>query len=467
MFVLLSFYLYLKATHEGRTRALMLATSSLFYFFGLLSKEIAITLPALLLYYEYFRYRQGEDQRGFGAFFKDSAPRLVPHAIAAILFLSIRSAIISDNLIKTVFTEGGRGATRNLTAQLATQVRAWILYIREWFLPTSLSIDKPFPVSSSFTEGRVILSFLIIAAILLFAWLIRKKHPVVLFGTLWWFTALIPTSIFRLNVPVNDHRLYLPGFGFTIIFVYVAGMLFVRFKRDGGWYFKIFITTCITVILLMGLGTLKRNAAFATEETMWKDVILKDRRSIRGYNNLGIYYEQRGDYEKALTHYQQTIRLAPTFPNPYINIGNVYHKQKKFDLAEKWMKRALQLDPRSALASYNLGNILREAGKTQEAIGAYSQALRLNPRYIEAANNLANIYFKERNFQEAIKYYERALFIDPTFAMSYYNIALASENLKRFDEAIANYERFLRFWLGDPKYRQMAQKKIETLTGKR
>ncbi|MCJ7501346.1 tetratricopeptide repeat protein, partial [bacterium] len=244
---------------------------------------------------------------------------------------------------------------------------------------------------------------------------------------------------------------------------YIASRLYIRFREDAGYFYKGFVALCIATLLLMGVGTLKRNAAFATEETMWKDVILKDRKSVRGYNNLGIYYEQQGEWDKALSHYQQTIKLAPMFPNPYINIGNVYHKKKEYEEAEKWMKKAIQLDPKSALANYNLGNILREAGKTDEAISVYTKALQLNPRYIEAANNLANIYFKKRSYQEAISYYQKALFIDPTFAMSYYNIALANENLGRQDDAVSNYESFKRYWLGDPKYIAIADSKLQTL----
>ncbi|MDF1536830.1 MAG: tetratricopeptide repeat protein, partial [bacterium] len=71
--------------------------------------------------------------------------------------------------------------------------------------------------------------------------------------------------------------------------------------------------------------------------------------------------------------------------------------------------------------------------------------------------------FKKRNYPEAITYYQKALFIDPTFAMSYYNIALANENMGQQIDAIANYEKFLRFWLGDPKYKSIAQQKISRL----
>jgi len=464
MFALLSFYTYLKATHEGSMKWLTIFISSGLYFCGMLSKEIAFTLPVLIVYYEFFLNRPEGGTESIVGFVKRIFPRLWPHGITAVLFLFIRETVIKDNLIKVVTAKGGTPAAPNLTAQLATQSKAWVLYLREWLLPTGLSIDKPFIVSRNFADGKVLLSVLVILLIIALAFLWRKKHPAVIFGALWWFTALLPTTIVRLNVPINDHRMYMPGFGFALIFVYVAGRLYVRFKTDGGIYFKVFVTTCLAILLLMGAGTLKRNMAFATEETMWKDVILKDRKSVRGYNNLGIYYEQNGEWEKALAHYQQTIKLAPMFPNPYINIGNVYHKKKEYENAEKWMKRAIELDPRSALANYNLGNILREAGKTQEAIGAYSRALQLNPRYIEAANNLANIYFKMGNYPEAIKYYQHALFIDPTFAMSYYNIALANENMGKLQEAVANYQQFVKYWLGDARYTNLAQRKIQQLT---
>ncbi|MFV1957127.1 MAG: tetratricopeptide repeat protein, partial [bacterium] len=236
-----------------------------------------------------------------------------------------------------------------------------------------------------------------------------------------------------------------------------------RFRGRQDRRMMYFATLGVTIILLMGMGTYKRNAAFATEETLWKDVILKDKKSVRGYNNLGIWYEQQGEFDKAIRHYSRTVQLAPMFPNPYINLGNVYHKKKDYVRAEKFMKKALSLDPKSALASYNLGNILRESGKTEEAIGAYRRALQLNPRYIESANNLANIYFKGRNFSEAIKYYRQALFIDPTFAMSYYNIGLAQAQLGRSAEAIEAFEKFSYYWQGDSKYIGVAQNRIKQL----
>ncbi len=466
MFVFWAFYLYLKGTADTKAKAWPLVFSGILYTCGLLSKEIAITLPAMLIYYEFLLNNEWMKGKRFSGIITSLTMRMMPYFTGAFLYLTARHLTRGENLLKVLTSKGGSAAAPNLASQLATQSRVWIYYIREWLWPTSLSIDKPFSVSRHFSDPRVIISVVILVVILSAVLAVKKKHPLVTFGTLWFFTALVPTSIFRLNVVMNDHRLYLPGLGATLIFTYVAARLYVRFRSDNRAAFKTFVAVCVSTLVLMGIGTFKRNMAFATEETMWRDVILKDRKSVRGYNNLGIYYEQHKELDKALKFYYKTIRLAPMFPNPYINIGNVYDKKKDFERAEKFMNRAIQLDPKSALANYNLGNILREAGKTEEAITAYRRALTLNPRYIEAANNMANIYFKERKYREAIQYYGAALAIDPTFAMSYYNTGLAQENLGQKREAIASFKEFIRYWLGDPRYVRIARKRISNLQGK-
>jgi tetratricopeptide (TPR) repeat protein len=463
MFYFLAFYGYLKATDQDGIKAWPLLFSTLSYAGGLLTKENAITFPAILFLYEWTLNNVGLRQM----FEKKTALLLArkwwPSALMSLLYLGYRNILIGENLLNYVVSKGGTQASPHLTSQLATQARVWIYYIREWLLPTGLSIDKPFSVSYKFTEPKVAISILIIFTIAAVALYVRKRHPLVTFGVLFCMTTLLPETVIRLNVVLNDHRLYLPGLGATLILTYLCSILYVRFRKDGGIYEKVFVSLMVLVLFFMGIGTLKRNAAFATEETMWKDVILKDKNSVRGYNNLGIYYEQNKQFDKALRHYQKTIQLAPMFPNPYINIGNVYHKQKKYDQAERYMKRAIELDPRSALANYNLGNILREAKKRDVAIKAYTRALELNPRYIEAANNLANIYFGKKEYNQAIKYYEQALFIDPTFAMSFYNIALSHTNLGNFEEALESYNKFIYFWKGDQSYITKARQRIQSI----
>jgi tetratricopeptide (TPR) repeat protein len=469
MFFLWSFYAYIVSDKDGKLRVLTLVASLLLFAGGLLSKEIAITLPAMIFYYETLVNRGAWENSTAGKTVAGLAGRLLPHGAVALAYLGLRKIVLHENLVAHLTTRGGGPAAPHLTAQLATQSKAWVLYVREMLWPTGLSIDKPFPVSLRFSDPAVILSVAVILAVIVLALHLRKRHPLITFGTLWFFTALLPTSVFRLNVPVNDHRLYLPGFGAVLIFTYVAARLYVRFREDSRTHFRVFAAVCVATLVFMGLGTFKRNMAFATEETIWRDVILKDSKSVRGYNNLGIFYEQAGQLDLAILaikYYRKTASIAPMFLNPYINLGNVYHKKKNYKLAEERMKRAIVLDPLSALARYNLGNIYREWGRMDDAVETYLAALRLNPRYIEAANNLANIHFKEGRYKLAIEFYQKALRIDPTFAMSYYNMGLSYENLRMEDKAIDNYNMFIKYWLGEEKYRRVAAQKIRALSSR-
>ena len=154
MFVMVSFYLYLRATHDGKVKAIPILLSVALYFCGMLSKEIAITLPALILYYEYFLNQPADNGEKLSGFIKRVFFRLLPHGVVAILFLLVRESVIKDNLLKIVVAKGGTPAAPNLTAQLATQSRAWIFYIREWLLPTGLSIDKPLRSAGAFPKVK-------------------------------------------------------------------------------------------------------------------------------------------------------------------------------------------------------------------------------------------------------------------------------------------------------------------------
>jgi tetratricopeptide (TPR) repeat protein/branched-subunit amino acid transport protein len=462
-FFVLAFFCYVRATDEpGRTSWPVLAAGVVSFALALLTKEISFTLPAMVFFYELLLNRvEGEP-------LKVRLPRMVlrllPFAVVAGLYLLVRRIILSEgSLVGAILAVGSTAAAPNFESQISTQIRVWAYYLRELLWPTSLSLDKPFSISVRFFNPGTTLSLVLVTSILAGAGALWRKHPLVTFGALWLFIGLLPESLFRLNIVLNDHRLYLPMVGLVFAATYMAARLYVRFRAEEGVRRPLFTALLAATLLLLGLGTFKRNMVFATEETLWKDVILKDKYAVRGYNNLGIYYEQSGQLDKSIQFYQKTAQLAPLFPNAYINLGNVYHKKKQFDKAVSYMLRAVQLEPDSSLALYNLGNIYREASKEPEAIEAYKKALYYNPRYIEAANNLANIYFKNDQYKEAIDAYKRALDIDPTFGMAYYNLGLAYEGLNNMAQALVNFEQFVRYWDGDRRYIGTAQQKIANI----
>jgi tetratricopeptide (TPR) repeat protein len=81
------------------------------------------------------------------------------------------------------------------------------------------------------------------------------------------------------------------------------------------------------------------------------------------YNNLAVIYAGQGQYDKARTALEQSIRTHPSYATAYENLGDVYAK-----LASQAYDKALQLDKTNAGAQNKL-SLVRElvGGPTQVA----------------------------------------------------------------------------------------------------
>jgi tetratricopeptide (TPR) repeat protein len=60
-------------------------------------------------------------------------------------------------------------------------------------------------------------------------------------------------------------------------------------------------------------------------------------------------YFSKGDYDRALTDYDQVIQLDPRLALPYTNRGNVYVNKGDYDGALIDYNQAIQLDPLSGI----------------------------------------------------------------------------------------------------------------------
>ncbi|MBU1006936.1 MAG: hypothetical protein KKH08_05020, partial [Candidatus Omnitrophica bacterium] len=108
---------------------------------------------------------------------------------------------------------------RPLFINIITQAKVCVFhYLRLLFLPFGLSIDHYVPASGSIFEFPVFISIIIILALLVFAFMSRRKNKAISFFIIWFFVNLIPTSIVPLHIIMNEHRLYLSSvsFGFFI-----------------------------------------------------------------------------------------------------------------------------------------------------------------------------------------------------------------------------------------------------------
>lgn len=120
-------------------------------------------------------------------------------------------------------------------------------------------------------------------------------------------------------------------------------------------------------------------------------IILNDPLSPEEHINLGLSYEQKGEFDAALKEYKVASKdLAIA----YLYIGNLYFQKGEFEEAEKNYKKAIKKtsDPRAmnnlAWLYYTLNKELGEAEKLAES------AVRMNPDNRDFLDTLNKI--KER-----------------------------------------------------------------------
>ncbi|MGZ3359550.1 MAG: tetratricopeptide repeat protein, partial [Xanthobacteraceae bacterium] len=71
------------------------------------------------------------------------------------------------------------------------------------------------------------------------------------------------------------------------------------------------------------------------------------------FNNRGVAYKYKGEYERALDDYDHAILLNPDFANAYNNRGVIHRIKGEYDLAIRDYNQSISLDRTIPATYYN------------------------------------------------------------------------------------------------------------------
>lgn len=185
--------------------------------------------------------------------------------------------------------------------------------------------------------------------------------------------------------------------------------------------------------------------ATATQEYLNSVVTRPDDWS--SHYNLGIFYQNQGNAEKALESYEIAARLYPEALMPLINSSVLYSHLGNPAQAEKNLKNALAVDPENEAANLNLGLLLAEKGDLPAAEKALKTALETNPAQAVAAYNLA-VISSQRNIQEAVGYAKIAAEATPEDPKYAYTLAFYQLQNNQKNQAIKTLNNLLEMHPG-------------------
>jgi len=115
--------------------------------------------------------------------------------------------------------------------------------------------------------------------------------------------------------------------------------------------------------------------------------------------------EEAGEKQRAISLYEEILRVDPDYAPGYINLGTIHFHLKQFVRAEELYRTATRKDPGYVLAFFDLGNVLDELERPDESIAAYQRAVALAPRYADAHYNLALAFERKGEKRAALRHW--------------------------------------------------------------
>ena len=183
---------------------------------------------------------------------------------------------------------------------------------------------------------------------------------------------------------------------------------------------------------------------FKAAENLYEEILRKNPNYINAYNNLGILFNQLGEYKKSINCYEKIIQIQPNNAAAHNNLGFVLNQLEKHQKAMNCFEKAIQIEPNYADAFYNLGNVHKELRKYQKAINFYEKTIDINSNYVGAYNSLGVILNQLGEYRKSMICFEKAIHIQPNNANTYNNLGNINKEIGKHQKAISFYERAIQ-----------------------
>jgi Flp pilus assembly protein TadD len=432
---------------------------------GLMAKPMLVTLPFVLLLVDFwplqrFALQQAAEapkgvprKRGKGrktasnpettaspAVPDDAIPakRLVLEKVPLIV-LAVVSSVVTFAVQQREGAVGSLGAW-SFGMRAANAIGAYGIYLWELFVPVNLAVFYPLPGSTPW--GTILLSLLCMAATTTLAVSSAKKHPFLITGWFWYLGTLVPV-IGLVQVGLQSHAdryTYLPSIGIFVMLAWGGEVLLDRMQLPG----RVGASLAVIAVSALSVLTWRQVGFWQNSETVFLHAKAVTENNYVALNNLGQYYVDAGDFNKAIGCYQQALEGSPNATKVNFNLAHASEKVGDLNAAAKHYAEVLRLKRQYPLAHYNLAIVLAKMGRTTDAMGEYAEELKVNPDSSGAHNNLGTLLAKAGRLDEAIEHYSSAIRIDPQTDNAYSNLAVVLINKGQYADAVESCMTALR-----------------------
>ncbi|MGH8047118.1 MAG: tetratricopeptide repeat protein [Chthoniobacterales bacterium] len=405
---------------------------------GLMSKNMLVTLPCVLLLLDYWPLGRMTPVN-----LRTALPRLLLEKIP--LFALSALSVIATTMVPEKVTANDHF---DFPTRIANALDSYVVYLRQTFWPMDLVANYPvwpLPLWQS------MLSLGLLFAITAFAVAWWRKRPYFFVGWFWFAGMLAPViGIVQISFYAHaDRYTYLPQIGLCLVVVWVVSDVFRSHPRNR-W-----IPATAAALVLGSLMVLswKQTATWRTSTALWQYALAHSRDNAVAHYSLGDVYVHEGKPDEAAAEFRRALEIKPNYPFALNALGNVLMSQGNYEESSALFRRAIELQPDYAAAYSNYGNLLVTLQRPTEAIEYLRLAAKFSPILAEARSNWGNALVMLGRADEAIALYHEAVAINPQYASAYANLGNVLGSLGRTAEAVEALQKAVEIRPQDPMIR--------------
>jgi protein O-mannosyl-transferase len=385
------------------------ATVVLCFVLGLMAKPQVITLPFVLLLWDYWplqrMFAKADSARAGGRSLSYLVAEKIPlFAVALAGAVVTMAAQRSGGSVRTL-------AQVSLLARLENALVSYDRYLASLVWPRHLAPLYPHP-GSSIPLSQIVLSAAVLLGLtaVVLRWRQRRYLAV---GWFWFLGVLVPMiGIVTVGEQaMADRYLYVPIIGCLISLVWAAWE--ISEKRIS----KLMLAAPAAVIVTaLGALTYHQLGYWRDGETLWRYTLTVTQANYMAHDNLAMALDKQGRVDEAIPEFEAAEALHP-YPLPQVLSMGIYlqrhgHVPDALDMYQKVLDRSTDPQLRSTAWS-QIGSANAQVKNYDQAKLSYENALKLNPRDLSALVGIGLLAERNGHSGEAATQLARAVSVEP------------------------------------------------------
>ena len=310
LFALAAYRWYAREPRVGRY-----ATVALLFGLGLTAKPQIITLPFVLLLWDYWPLR-----RMFAAANSaTSDTQVIP--IRSFSWLVLEKlpllVLVGASAVITLHAQRLAATPYPLSVRLANALVSYVWYVRKAFWPSHLALLYPHPPGLPPIWQMAAAGFFLLAVTALV--IERRQQRYLLVGWLWFLGTLVP-MIGLVQVgrqAMADRYAYLPLVGLFIMVCWGAAEWSAQMHLRPAWLGA----AGLVVVFALAVDAQRQIGYWRSSYTLWSRSLQVTSPNKEVEDNLGVVLMQDDRLDEALPHLRAAVALDPLSPGYNLNLG--------------------------------------------------------------------------------------------------------------------------------------------------